>query len=77
MASRRKRVFHHASEYLSTLGAFRLELTTYQGQMPIGADLYRRTDILRKALDDVVEVLTGDRTHFWLKGNAPHRPPNT
>jgi hypothetical protein len=30
-------------------------------------DIYRRVTALQGAIDDVAEVLTGDRKHFWLK----------
>ncbi len=30
-------------------------------------DLYKRVTALEGAIDDVAEVLTGNREHFWLK----------
>jgi len=34
---------------------------------PCTGDVYRRTSALVDAIDNVVELLTGNRKHFWLE----------
>jgi hypothetical protein len=38
---------------------------------PIGEPIYVAVGNLHHAIDDIAEVLTGDRTHFHLKGGGP------
>jgi len=38
---------------------------------PIGEPIYTAVGLLMGAIDGVAETLTGDRTHFHLKGGAP------
>jgi hypothetical protein len=57
------------TQLLDALEQCRGVSTNVTRKIPIGSELYRRNDALLKAIDDVVEALTGDRTKFWLK---PH-----
>lgn len=49
--------------------------TDASGKVPIGGELYQRLDRLRGAIDDIAEIITGDRQHFWLKAHSSHNPP--
>ena len=46
---------------------------------PVRGDVYEVAEKLVAAIDDVAEVLTGDRRHFWLKlhSNSTMASPGT
>lgn len=60
-------------ELLATLAYCRRQIIAIETRATIGGPLYRSCAVVREAIDGVVEVVTGDRTHFWGKGgSAPH-----
>lgn len=66
---RKKRFWteHHTAELLKSLETMRKVCRQVQDVAPINGDVYRATEKLAGAIDDVAGVLTGDRKHFWNK----------
>jgi hypothetical protein len=75
MGSRRtKRIFTDVDsrDLLKAIGECRAACIVASSKAPITGDVYQRCTGLIQAIDDVAEVLTGDRQHFWLR---PHSAP--
>jgi hypothetical protein len=74
MVSHRRRRFLESdvAALLSAIGACRDACIEALRRAPPTDEIARRTRALNEAIDDVVEVLTGNRQHFWLK---PHGGP--
>ena len=54
---------------LARLGECRAAVIEARSHLVPGCDTCRRGDAVTEAIDDLVELLTGDREHFWAK---PH-----
>ena len=74
MVSHRRRRFLESdtSALLKAVGACRDACIEALRRAPPTDEIARRTRALTDAIDDVVEVLTGNRQHFWL---AQHGGP--
>jgi hypothetical protein len=70
---RSKRIFSDMDRdaLLAAIGACRDACIRAATAAPIGEPVYVAVGNLRHAIDDVAEILTGDRTHFHLKGGGP------
>jgi hypothetical protein len=56
---------------LAAIGACRNACIRATTAAPIGEPIYVAAGNLQRAIDDLAEVLTGDFTHFHLKGGGP------
>ncbi|MEO5925675.1 MAG: hypothetical protein ABIR70_17770 [Bryobacteraceae bacterium] len=67
MSSRTKRFFgdEDKKELLTALRLCRMSLQRVSTIAPIGGDVYQGCDAVRKAIDELGFVLTGDREHFY------------
>jgi hypothetical protein len=65
--SRHRRVFLACDQdqLLQAVGVFRGAVTAALARAPVGGDLYRSLSALRRAIDDFVEAVTGNRELFW------------
>ena len=72
MAAKQKRIFTDmdARMFLSAIGACRVACIDVHRRAAPTSDVYRRASDLLDTIDDVAELLTGDRQHFWLKPHA-------
>lgn len=72
MSRARRPTFSHPDKqaFLRSLGETRALSTKCSSAEPYGSDLYNKCDILRAAIDALAEHITGDRTHFHLKGHG-------
>lgn len=52
-------------QILDGLRVGRTASVAISSKSPIGGDAYKAADRLRQAIDDVVEILTGNRKLFW------------
>jgi hypothetical protein len=62
--------FIQKEELLATLYDCRRRIIGIETRATIGGPLYVRCAAVREAIDGGVEVVTGDRTHFWEKGST-------
>jgi hypothetical protein len=71
MVAKKKRIFTDmdARMFLSAIGACRVACIDVHRRAAPTTEVYRRASVLLETIDDVAELLTGDRQHFWLK---PH-----
>lgn len=76
-ASRHRRFFteRDGKVFLQALRVCRDACVEVQRRAPIDTPVYRRTTALQAAIDDVAEVLTGNRQHFWLNPDTFHAAP--
>lgn len=76
MARRSTRHFGAADRQtlLTAIGECRKACVEALAVEPIGAPLHDRTVAVMQAIDNLAELLTGDREHFWTK---PHTIPST
>jgi hypothetical protein len=76
MVSRRRRQFLEtdAAQLLASIATCRDACIDALRKAPPTDEIARRTRVLTSALDDVVEVLTGTREHFWLKPHGGPKP---
>jgi hypothetical protein len=70
---RSKRIFSDMDRdaLLAAIGACRSACIRATTAAPIGEPIYVAVGNLQRAIDDIAEVLTGDRTHFHLKSGGP------
>lgn len=76
MVSHRRRHFYEsdAAALLPAVGACRDACIEALRKAPPTDEIAKRTGALTDAIDDVVEVLTGSREHFWLKPHGGPKP---
>ena len=72
MVSHRRRQLFESDKAALLIGACREACIESLRRAPIDEEIPKRAQALMHAIDDVAEVLTGDRRHFWLK---PHGGP--
>jgi hypothetical protein len=62
---------------LKAIGECRRACITASTHAPIRGDVYKATEALCERIDDLAQILTGDRTHFHLKAHSStrHQPP--
>ena len=76
MVSHRRRQFLESDNaaLLRAIGACRDACIEALRRAPPTDEIAKRTRALTDAIDDVVEVLTGNREHFWLKPHGGPKP---
>ena len=64
--------FPHSMEadYLAALERVRDFAIRFRSAQKFGSDAMAKADTLTDAIDGMAEQLTGDRTHFHLKGHS-------
>ena len=69
MARRTKRCFGEddAKTLLAAAGTFRHACIQANMHAEINSEVYRKSSACMTAIDDLAEVLTGDRAHFHIK----------
>jgi hypothetical protein len=80
VVSRRRRHFFESdgAALLAAIGACRNACIEALRKAPPTDEIAQRTRALTGAIDDVAEILTGSRDHFWLKPHGgPKVPGNT
>ena len=56
-----------SAELIETLKDVRRKIVSIETRATIGGPLYKACEKARAAVDDIVEVATGDREMFWTK----------
>lgn len=76
MVSHRRRRFYEsdAMALLTAIAACRDACIEALRKAPPTDEIAKRTRALSEAIDDVAEVLTGSREHFWLKPDGGPKP---
>ena len=69
MRAKTKRMFRESDrhELLTAIEQCRKASIDALRRAPCTGDIYARTSALIAAIDDVAELLTGDREYFWLE----------
>ena len=55
------------AKLLERVGEIRSEMSVVQGHVPYRDPLYGALSRFHENVDDLVEAITGDRTHFYCK----------
>ena len=55
---------------LTAIGVCRKACIQACSKAPINEPIYRTCTLVTERIDELAEVLTGDKTYFWLKGGS-------
>jgi hypothetical protein len=68
----RRPTFPHALEvdYLAALERTRQFTVEFGSAHKFGSEAYKKSNALSEAIDNMAEELTGDKSHFHLKGHS-------